>query len=134
MPHQSQVWNITQADTTGGNVKRIVTGAVSSICAKGEAVGAVRTKRMLLARARKRIRAHKMTRWASATLVLEDDDDGDKWDDHCQCSKCNHRGINGTLCPTCEDTGFIHASTGVRWGWQARLSQDQASRDDGDKE
>jgi hypothetical protein len=34
-----------QADTTEGTVKRIVTGAVSSMRAKGEAVGAVRAKR-----------------------------------------------------------------------------------------
>jgi hypothetical protein len=66
-------------------------------------------------------------RWASATPVSEDDDDGE-WDDHGQCANCNHWGITWTLCPTCEDTRFIHESTGVGQVGQARLGPDHASR------
>jgi hypothetical protein len=68
-----------------------------------------------------------MTRWASATLVSEDDDDGE-WDAHGQCANCDHCGITGTLCPTCKDTGFIHESRDVRRGWQARVGRNRVSR------
>jgi hypothetical protein len=68
-----------------------------------------------------------VTRWASATLVSEDDDNGE-WDAHGQCANCDHGGITGTLCPTCEDTGFIHESRDVRRGWQAWVGRNRASR------
>jgi hypothetical protein len=35
-----------------------------------------------------------------------------------ECSHCRHQGITGTLCPLCEDYGFIHESVGVRRCWQ----------------
>lgn len=66
-----------------------------------------------------------MTRWAAATPVSEDEDDGE-WDDWGKCSNCRHQGITGTRCPACEDTGFIHESVGVRRVWQTQVNREQA--------
>jgi hypothetical protein len=62
-----------------------------------------------------------MTRWAPQSGVPVSDDEDGEWDDIGECSSCNHRGITGTRCPVCEDTGFIHESIGVRQVWQARV-------------
>ncbi len=68
-----------------------------------------------------------MTQWATSAPVSDDDDDG--WDDVGECSNCQHRGITGTLCALCEDTGFIHESIGVRQEWQEqRLRVQVAAR------
>jgi hypothetical protein len=88
------------------------------------------------ARAREKAGVNKMMRWASTALVSEVDDDGewddwddwDDWGDWGECSSCNHWVITGTLCPICEDTGFINESIGVRRVCQARLGQDRAAR------
>jgi hypothetical protein len=55
-----------------------------------------------------------------SSIPVSDDEDGE-WDDWGQCSNCQHRGITGTFCPGCEDTGFIHESVNERRVWQSRL-------------
>jgi hypothetical protein len=62
-----------------------------------------------------------MTRWASTNRVTVSDDEDGEWDDIGECGNCDHQGITGTLCPLCEDTGFIHESIGVRRVWQERV-------------
>jgi hypothetical protein len=65
--------------------------------------------------------AHKMTRWAARSGVAVSDDEDGEWDDIGECSSCQHRGITGTRCPICEDTGFIHESVGIRQVWRERV-------------
>ena len=61
-----------------------------------------------------RLSAHKMMRWAAENGVAVSDDEDGEYDDMGICSICNHRGMMGTYCPGCEDTGFIHESVRVR--------------------
>jgi hypothetical protein len=67
------------------------------------------------------LRAHKMTRWASRNVSPVSDDEDGEWDDVGECPHCRHQGISGTRCPSCEDSGFIHESIGVRQIWQERV-------------
>jgi hypothetical protein len=65
--------------------------------------------------------AHKMTLWAPESGVAVSDDEEGEYDDMGVCSNCNHRGMTGTFCPGCEDTGFVHESVRVRRVWQGRV-------------
>jgi hypothetical protein len=58
----NQVRNGSQADTTEGTIKRMVTGAVSSIRAKGEADGAVCAKRLARATGKSRGKEPELTK------------------------------------------------------------------------
>jgi hypothetical protein len=58
----------------------------------------------------KELSAHKMTRWAPQNGISVSDDDDETAEPRGECPSCYHRGIAGTLCPICEDTGFIHES------------------------
>jgi hypothetical protein len=65
-----------------------------------------------------------MTRWASTTPVSDDEESGER-EEWGECSNCLHRGLVGTQCPMCEETGFIHESRVERQRWQDRLDQEQ---------
>jgi hypothetical protein len=65
--------------------------------------------------------AHNMTLWNPENGVTVSDDEEGEYDDMGVCSNCNHRGMTGTYCPGCEDTGFVHESVRVRRVWEGRV-------------
>jgi hypothetical protein len=72
---------------------------------------------MATSRLSKRPSAHKMTRWAPQNGVPVSDDDDEAVEARGECPSCLHPGIVGTLCPVCEDTGFMHESRGRHRRW-----------------
>jgi hypothetical protein len=50
-------------------------------------------------------------RWAPQNGVPVSDDDEDAEEQMRECPYCQHRGVEGTLCPICEGTGFLHESS-----------------------